>query len=144
MDDGSQGNAMTEVALAHAMGFFSLLMLAMISMGVGMFASSSKLTLVLAPSTTQDSKEGATSLDPDTLVIIYHQGRFLDDRLKPLKPDSIDTTRSVVLAFAPNIPMAEAMDARTKIAATDLLVSTLDEDWRAALARLDAASGSAR
>ena len=33
MHDGSQGNAMTEIALALAMGFFSLLVPTMVSMG---------------------------------------------------------------------------------------------------------------
>ena len=35
MHDGSQGNAMTEIALALAMGFFSLPVLTMVSMGAG-------------------------------------------------------------------------------------------------------------
>ncbi len=35
MHDGSQGNAMTEIALALAMGFFSILVLTMVSMGAG-------------------------------------------------------------------------------------------------------------
>ena len=35
MYDGSQGNAMTEIALALAMGFFSILVLTMVSMGAG-------------------------------------------------------------------------------------------------------------
>ena len=35
MHDGSQGNAMTEIARAPAMGFFSLLVLTMVSLGAG-------------------------------------------------------------------------------------------------------------
>ena len=35
MHDGSQGNAMTKIALALAMGFFSILVLTMVSMGAG-------------------------------------------------------------------------------------------------------------
>ncbi len=35
MHDGSQGNAMTEIALALAMGFFSLPVLTLVSMGAG-------------------------------------------------------------------------------------------------------------
>ena len=35
MHDGSQGHAMTEIALALAIGFFSLLVPTMVSMGAG-------------------------------------------------------------------------------------------------------------
>ena len=36
MNDGTQGNALTEIALAMAMGFFSVMVLTMMSMGVGL------------------------------------------------------------------------------------------------------------
>ena len=49
MYDGSQGNAMTEVALALAMGFFSLLVLALVSMGAGRGKETSATAAVLAP-----------------------------------------------------------------------------------------------
>ncbi len=144
MDDGSQGNAMTEIALALAMGFFSLLVLTMVSMGAGEFESGQKLTIVLAPSTSQDSSQGATSLDPDSLVVIYHQGGFFDSALAPLEAASIDVTKRVILAFAPDVPMAEVMEARTRISASNLLVSTLDEDWQAALGRFESSKGAVR
>ncbi len=144
MDDGSQGNAMTEIALALAMGFFSLLVLAMVSMGAGKFASDSKLTIVLAPSNAQDSSQGATSLDPDSLVVIYHRGRFFDAGLEPLEPGSIDSSKRVILAFAPDVAVSEAMEARSRISAADLLVSTLDDDWQAALGRFESAGGKDR
>ncbi len=144
MDDGSQGNAMTEVALALAMGFFSLLVLTMVSMGAGEFSSDTKLTIVLTPSASQDSSQGATSLDPDNLLVIYHRGRFFDAGLEPLEPGSIDATKRVILAFAPDIPVSEAMEARSRISAGDLLVSTLDENWQAALGRVGNAEGAAR
>ena len=143
MDDGSQGNAMTEIALALAMGFFSLLVLAMVSMGAGEFASDSKLTIVLAPSSSQDSGQGATALDPDSLVVVYHRGRFFDAGLAPLDPGSIDGGKRVILAFAPDVPVSEAMEARSRISAGDLLVSTLDADWQAALARAEGSEGAA-
>ena len=144
MDDGSQGNAMTEVALALAMGFFSLLVLTMVSMGAGEFSSDTKLTIVLTPSTSQDSSQGATSFDPNNQLVIYHRGRFFDAGLEPLEPASIDATKRVILAFAPDIPVSEAMEARSRISAGDLLVSTLDEGWQAALGRVGNAEGTAR
>ncbi len=144
MDDGSQGNAMTEIALALAMGFFSLLVLTMVSMGAGEFASDSKLTIVLAPSTSRDSGKGATALDPDSQLVIYHRGSFFDAGLEPLLPASIDATKRVILAFTPDVPVSEAMEARSRISAGDLLVSTLDQDWQAALGRTEKTKGAAR
>ena len=44
MNDSTAGNAMTEIALALAMAFFSIMVLSMISMGTSMQAKRPALT----------------------------------------------------------------------------------------------------
>ena len=142
MYDGSQGNAMTEVALALAMGFFSMLVLTLVSMGGGRADGSAALTAVLAP--PAESRQAAKQEQPtgDDFVLIYHQGRFLTAQLEPIDPKTIETTKRVVLAFPPKLSMAEALAARAEVRAERLVVSTLDDRWLAALARPEAAGGS--
>ncbi|MDJ0611485.1 MAG: hypothetical protein QNJ67_21100 [Kiloniellales bacterium] len=142
MYDGSQGNAMTEIALALAMGFFSLLVLALVSMGAGREADSATTAAVLAPPVSEAAEQGATDVDPRDVILVYHNGGFLDSKLQAVDPGALDQARRVVLAFAPDVPLAEAMSARSRVKSERLVVSTLDEAWLAALARYDATGGA--
>lgn len=145
MQDGSQDNAMTEVALALAMGFFSILVLTLVSMGAGRAvappaAAPPPAVVSLSPSRAAASPPAPYG-EPDTLVI-YHAGRFYDADLQPIDPDGIAAQGRVVLAFAPDLPLSEVMAAQARIDLPNLVASTLDVRWRAALAALDGAAGA--
>lgn len=142
MYDGSQGNAMTEIALALAMGFFSLLVLAMVSMGAGRGKETQAMAAILAPLASKSADQGATGLEPQDIVLIYFQGGFLDTDLKAVEPGGFDGARRVVLAFAPDVSLAEAMTARSRVSSERLVVSTLDDAWLRTLADLNARKGS--
>ena len=138
MYDGSQGNAMTEIALALAMGFFSLLVLAMVSMGAGRAVESPATAAVLAPPVSKAADQGATDLQQQDVILIYHQGGFLDTDLNPVEPGGFEGADRVVLAFAPDVPLAEAMAARARVKFEPLVVSTLNQAWQRTLANRDA------
>ncbi len=142
MYDGSQGNAMTEIALALAMGFFSLLVLALVSMGAGRGPKASAAAAVLAPPAATAPARDATEVTPEDIVLIYFEGGFLDTELRTVAPEGFDGARRIILAFAPDVPLAEAMAARARVAGNHLVVSTLDEAWLEALADLGSRKGS--
>ena len=75
MTDPGGGNAMTEVALALAMAFFSIMVLTMISMGTGVQPKRPTVGVVLAPSATAHSSAVITP-GPEDLILIHYQGRF--------------------------------------------------------------------
>ena len=136
MQDGSQDNAMTEVALALAMGFFSILVLTMVSMGAGrapdpVSAAPPPAVISLTPSQAGAAPDDAPS---DTLVV-YYAGRFYDADLNPIDPAAVTGEGRVVLAFAPDLPLSEVLAAQARIEVPDLVASTLDGRWQAALAR---------
>ena len=123
---------MTEIALAMAMGFFSVMILTAMSMGVGVGKRVDVITAMLAPPATAGA---ADTLKDDDILVIYDGRRFLGRDLKPLDPATIDPTRRVVLAVAPDLSMSRAMTARQRLGAKRLVVTTLDADWRKALRR---------
>ncbi len=127
--DSSQGNAMTEIALAMAMGFFSVMVLTTMSMGVGSSVGRTVAAAKLAPG---GDASAATITDKD-IFIVYDGGRFLGRGLKPVDPSSLDTGRRIILALDPALPLAQVMTARSRIQSPRLLVTTLDENWRRAL-----------
>ena len=134
MSDASFSNAMTEIALALAMAFFSVMVLAMVSMSIPREVTASAeamdAALDLTPAATDN--DAATAPVAAPLLIIFHKGRFLGEDLRVLDIQSLPET-PLVLAIAPDMEMAAAMQIRERIPRPDLTVTTLDDRWITAL-----------
>ncbi len=141
MGNASYGNAMTEITLALAMGFFSIMVLAMVSMGVPQSVpmdtaagTSVKLTLVPpSPNDTSAKKDPAAGKD---LIIVFWQGRYFDKDLIPVDVGSHRFNGRVVLALSPHLPMSKALDAQTQLPFKNIVVSTLDQNWLETLGKV--------
>lgn len=148
MHDGSHNNAMTEIALALAMAFFSIMVLTMVSMGAGHSAPSVAVDsasvptadqMSIAPSDRAEPGQGAltqtTQPTRRDTVIIHYQGRFLDTELQPVDPAAFAGSRSgpLVVAIAPTLTLQEAMSVRAQVSATEVTVTTLDQRWLTSL-----------
>ena len=136
MSDSHYSNAMTEIALALAMAFFSIMVLTMLSMGAEFqSAPSPRLSaerLDLAPSALP-AAGAAESTAAEETVLIHYRGRFLDTKFDPVDPRALPAGRPIVLAIDPALPIAEAVAIRAQISTTDLVVTTLDARWLEAL-----------
>ena len=145
MSDGHQTNAMTEIALALAMAFFSIMVLTMISMGAGMNGPqgarqslSMKDGITVRPeisrarSASNDIGRSAKSTPYDSIVI-YYAGRFLDAGLKETNPSSLGDGGPLILAVDPKLTMTEATQVRQRIHIRNVTVTTLDQRWLNAL-----------
>jgi len=132
MGDASYGNAMTEIALALAMAFFAIMVLAMVSMGApattdAKVSAPAPIKLTLAPpSMTSGQPEKAKAKQT---IVVFWKGRFLDKNLKPIRIDQQAFPDGAILALSPELSMAEALKARARIKARKLVVSTLDARW---------------
>ena len=128
---GAEDGAMTEVALALAMGFFSILVLTLVSIGGGETPSYEAIHLV------QTAPEGPTSVLPtkDDVIVIFDGARYFDTDLNPVDPAAVlaDGERRIVLAVDPSVRLADVMAARARFAATNLVIANLDRSWRAAI-----------
>ncbi len=135
--------AMTEIALALAMAFFAILVLALVSMGAGQPPNTAPKSEsdILAATLIPPGQEGsATPLESRDVLVVYHSGRFLDRDLAPLSDAALAALSAiregegrVVLAVPPDLPLGEAMAARGRIDRPDLLVTVLNADWTARL-----------
>lgn len=132
-----QSNAMTEIALALAMVFFSIMVLAMISMGSAMQVQSESETglrdgiQLSLPATTHMAAGEASSTRTVAVdeMIIHWRGRFYDSALSPIELSLLSAAGHRVLAIAPDLSIGEAMAVREMIATADLEVTTLDARW---------------
>jgi len=138
-----QTDPLAEIALALAMGFFSIMVLAIVCMGAGGRSAPASADLIeaviLRPASLAAVGTSAAARPAREQLIIFHAGRFLDSELQPMDVSQLSprsTSRSpLVLAIAPDLSLAEAMDARTRIDREDVVVAILDPRWMQALER---------
>ena len=126
-------NAMTEIALALAMGFFSLMVLTLISFGSPEGSTAASQAVSVAPPT---NGEAAGVIEPksDDLIVILHQNVFLDVQKAPLSVESIVAHPGrVTLAIDPNTSLESVMAARGRLAHPNLVITQLDNAWVSAL-----------
>lgn len=138
---GAQDGAMTEVALALAMGFFSIMVLTLVSMGGGRGEAPTYQAIRLV----QTAPDGPATASParDDVIVIFDGGRFLDTDLKPLDPATLaaDGAHRIVLAVDPAARLADVTAARARIGGANVVVANLDAGWRAAIAKAREAAG---
>ncbi len=143
----AQENAMTEIALALAMGFFSIMVLTMIFMGAGkqradsVQSPRSPALLTIAPSTPSTGAHAANRAPEktDDFFVIFYRGRYLDAALRPVDARTVagrlkSPDQRVVLAMDPGLSVREAMEARNGFDLPNLTVAGLDKGWLRALA----------
>ncbi len=140
MADSSYGNAMTEIALALAMAFFSIMVLTMVSMGATptkSAKSASPATMKVAKNTPADNAQATPHAKKQ--LVIFWDGQFLDRNLTPVNPDSYAPKANIILAMPPELPMQDALSARARFSGRNTVVSALDARW---LKRLGAMKSS--
>ena len=140
--ESHQTKAMVEVALALAMGFFSIMVLAMVSMGAGVGTLPAIVGLPSGVSVVASTPEDQAPRDaggPGTPVapadlIIFHEGQFLGADLRPVEPSAWRVGKAkMVLAVAPDTDFSAVMNARRQIGGADVTVTSLDGRWLARL-----------
>jgi len=130
-ENATAENAMTKIALALAMGFFSLMVLTLISMGAGQSTQSTPDVMPLAPAAKPASTASADAPPGTDFIIILDGKRFLDTKLRPVDPQTViqsmtGPARRIVLALDPSLPLKEAMAARARYALSGDRVSVVD------------------
>ncbi len=131
----SPSNPMTEIALALAMAFFSIMVLAMISMGgafkenqssVKTVASQIKLVMPAAEEIEEDYH--VRRADPETLLIYWKQD-FYDSALNAIEDTSLIQDKYNILAISPDLSISDAMTVQRNLNIKNLHVTTLSKNW---------------
>ncbi|MBL4721699.1 MAG: hypothetical protein JKY20_11285 [Alphaproteobacteria bacterium] len=134
MRHAPQDNAMTEIALALAMGFFSIMVLTLISFGAPAVERSRQMEAVTVMPTKGQASGAATKTSWEDLIVIVDAGRYLGANMKELPPSVINAhVGRVVLAIDPAMPLQRVIEVRGKLTARDLVIVNLNDAWRAAL-----------
>jgi hypothetical protein len=138
MSNSSQENAMTEIALAMAMGFFSVMVLTAISMGVPapkspVKKSASVSIAILAQNSASAGSGQASKLTKKDVLVVYDGKQYRDRELNAFDPATLRNAERVVLAVTPELSISEAMRAQKGLSAKNVVITTLDPKWNQVL-----------
>lgn len=124
-------SAMTEIALALAMAFFTIFVLAAVSMGS---SPGSRAAVPEAPALTLEADEGqGGGAASDEGWLIYFGGHFYDLGLRPVDPARQAAAK--YLAVAPGLSIAEVLALTAQFSGPKPAISLLQEPW---LSKLEA------
>jgi len=146
MQNATHESAMTEVALALAMGFFSLMILTLISMGVetgnadpARIEAAKALDIV-----ANKTAKGAAAIQSDSkdIILIFDGIDYRNADLALVSPADVTRQanadgRRVILAVDPALPFEIALAAREKLSVANLVVSPFSQEWRNRLQKLN-------
>lgn len=143
MEVDSTNNAMTEIALALAMGFFSLMILTMVSMQVKNVVEMQPEqqspqweieAMMVDPAREGVAKSAVMEPEQEDKFMIYADGKYYDQEFLVLDPTAVVRYPGrVILGVSPSLPMAETLSVRGRIDHQALVVTTLNQEWMAAL-----------
>ena len=141
-------NAMTEVALGLSMAFFSLLIVALLSMSVpkdsiNNSVQENRLTKIKKQHSIRiekhESNQQAQITDKDnSQFAFYHNGKFYDKTLTIRPIESYQQQQPLVIAVNKDITFSHVFSLKQKINHSKLSITLLNEAWLTRLKKLNA------
>jgi len=127
-------SAMTEVALGLSMAFFTLLIVALLSMGFPKEAQSNATTLPddLQKKAILDLKiEGKNTgnTKSDRLFAFYFDDKFYDESLSLRSIASFSKDKNLIVAVNPNLSFADVLSLRQQINHPKLSITASNKTW---------------
>ena len=134
-------SAMTEVALGLSMAFFTLLIVALLSMSVPKENSIKSTTKVidtipkdLKKNKSIDIQMNSKTADNNTLQFaFYYNNKFYDKALTLRAIDSFTKEKPLVIAVNPQLAFADVFALRQKVNHPKLSITTSNQAWRTRL-----------
>ena len=130
---GQQTNPLSEIALAMAMAFFSIMVLALISMG-GIVAENANPQVLesarhtIVQSKTTNNGKQAKSTEKSAFLIFYNE-RFLNSSFEIVEPKSWIPDGEPVLALPPTATLGDTVAAKAALPFPNIIITTLDDRW---------------
>jgi hypothetical protein len=127
--------AMTEVALALSMAFFSLLLVALISIGVpGTVNEQQRKALsvpefVLTETRPAGKNTKAINQPKEIQYIFYFDSKFYDQHLKKINVTTLNNMQKLVIAMPMETDVSKALALQKKFKGFDLALTIMDREW---------------
>ncbi len=134
-------NAMTEVALGLSMAFFTLLIVALLSMGfpkktqsaVNKLPEGIQKNAVIDIKIESDNKRNGKS---DMQFAFYFNDKFYDQSLALRSIDSFSKEQNLIIAVNPNLTFAEVFALRQQVHHPNLSITASNKMWHSRLQQM--------
>lgn len=131
--------AMTELALGLSMAFFSIMILALLSMHQPTMSNPqpdpangiNKLLVnhVVDVAAAAPGSGSTQSLDDQTQVVFYFNGKLFDQSLQQLRGNRLDKNHQLIIAVEPNVSFLQVVKLKNRINHPQLSITTINEQW---------------
>jgi hypothetical protein len=136
--------AMTEVALGLSMAFFSLLILALFSIGLPEKTQKNQPSLgneehIKLAGNSGKTSTNKTSKNKKQQYAFYFNGEFYDQQLHRLNINNFsrfDTQQPLILAVQDSLPLIQIMAVRKQINHPNLSITMLNQKWQTQLEKM--------
>ena len=137
----SQNNALVEISLALAMAFFSIMVLAMVSMGVrpdpGIVSklnlNNSSLNFIPSSEISEKSHKKAKRSKARKVkaeeMVIYYKNKFFDTSLNEISNLETRLDQIKYLAISPSITAVEVLKIQNRFFHKPIIVTLLNKIW---------------
>lgn len=144
VDASGSDNAMTEVALALAMGFFSLMVLTLVSMGSGDVSNDTSKTepaefdvleiVASKPSSASPQTVSGRNSGNDRFILLFN-GQFFDRSGDVIDPSTVSPVADgrLILVVDPSNSFSSIVDAKARLGDQNAIVAEMTQDWMKAL-----------
>jgi hypothetical protein len=135
----TENNAMTEVALALAMAFFAIFVLAAVSMSQPSLARlkldeaiNAEPEKVVHELAIKTDAPGERALEKEETFLVYFQQAFFDAQLKPFqfKQDSSSKMDKFVVGVLPSLSMGDMLEIKNQKKFPNLSITILNAEWQ--------------
>jgi hypothetical protein len=124
-----ENNAMTEVALALAMAFFAIFIVAAVSLNPAVSRAAPAAAMQLVADAKPGSRDAA-SIAQEPQWLIHTPKGWVDAQLNPVDIRQLDRQRPVRLAVAPHLPAEQLLQLQQQIAHPDLAITLMSTEWQ--------------
>lgn len=130
--------AMTEVSLALSMAFFSLLLVALISIGVPESGDAEQAKAITVPEfvlteTSPSAKDTQAANEVLATQYIFHfDSKFYDQYLEEVDMSTLNIVQKLVIAMPTDTDVSQALALQKQFRGFDLSLTIMDDKWRAA------------
>lgn len=140
--------AMTEVALGLSMAFFSLLILALLSMtgeqiseqatteqrqNTEAMQAQNRLSLSeQSEKTARQDPSLSSAVQEQISFIFYYEGHYYDTTLDKYSPNDVDPDKTTVVAVMADLSFAEVMQVHKDFAHKAVQITAMDQNWEQA------------
>lgn len=116
-----ENNALTEVSLALAMAFFSIMVLSIYALSQSHKSENNKLEII------DKNKNPPKLKKPDYTLIYYFDNNYYDKNFKKVEQNKLNTLKNIILSVSPKISLENLFKIKLNFLKRNVKITQFNE-----------------